>query len=45
LASVPELITGFGHIKARHLEEAMALKHNLLAEWRDPGSTLPEAAE
>ena len=45
LAQVPELITGFGHIKARHLEEARALQDNLLAEWRNPGSTLPEAAE
>jgi len=45
LAAVPELITGFGHIKARHLEEAMALQETLLAEWRAPGSTLPEAAE
>ena len=45
LAMVPELITGFGHIKARHLEEAMRLKDNLLAEWHSPGSTLPEAAE
>ncbi len=45
LAMVPELITGFGHIKGRHLEEAMSLKANLLAEWRLPSSTLPEAAE
>ena len=45
LAMVPEFITGFGHIKARHLEEAMNFKENLLAEWRASGSTLPEAAE
>jgi indolepyruvate ferredoxin oxidoreductase len=45
LASVPELITGYGHVKARHLAEAMTLRDNLLAEWRAPGSTLPEAAE
>ncbi|MBT4489035.1 MAG: indolepyruvate ferredoxin oxidoreductase family protein, partial [Rhodospirillaceae bacterium] len=45
LAQVPELITGYGHIKARHLEEAKILQDNLLAEWRVPGSSLPEAAE
>ena len=45
LAQVPELITGYGHIKAQHLAEAMALRDNLMAEWRKPGSTMPEAAE
>nr|MBC8241855.1 indolepyruvate ferredoxin oxidoreductase family protein [Alphaproteobacteria bacterium] len=45
LAQVPELISGYGHIKARHLEDAKALQDNLLAEWRVPGSTMPAAAE
>jgi indolepyruvate ferredoxin oxidoreductase len=45
LAQVPELISGYGHIKTRHLQEANTLQDNLLAEWRAPGSTLPEAAE
>ena len=45
LAQVPELITGYGHIKAQHLAEATALQDNLMAEWRKPGSTMPEAAE
>ncbi len=45
LAQVPDIITGYGHIKARHLQEAMTLRDQLLAEWRDPGSSLPEAAE
>ncbi len=45
LAQVPELIVGYGHIKARHLQDANTLQDNLLAEWRVPGSTMPEAAE
>jgi indolepyruvate ferredoxin oxidoreductase len=45
LAQIPEMITGYGHIKTRHLEEAMAVRDNLLAEWGAPGSSLPEAAE
>lgn len=45
LATIPEMITGYGHIKTRHLEEAMAVRDNLLAEWGAPGSSLPEAAE
>ncbi len=45
LAQLPEMITGYGHIKARHLDEAMDLRDRLLAEWAAPGSRLPEAAE
>ncbi|MBT6427761.1 MAG: indolepyruvate ferredoxin oxidoreductase family protein, partial [Rhodospirillaceae bacterium] len=45
LAQIPELINGYGHIKVRHLEDAMALRDSLLAEWRNPGRSLPEAAE
>lgn len=45
LAAIPEMISGYGHVKARHLEEAMTLRDQLLGEWRHPGSSLPEAAE
>ncbi len=45
LAQVPELISGYGHVKARHLAEAGALQDSLLSEWRNPGSTMPAAAE
>ena len=45
LAAVPELITGYGHVKAEHYQDALILRDSLLAEWRNPGSSLPEAAE
>ena len=45
LANVPELITGYGQIKAEHNQEALILRDRLLTEWRNPGSSLPEAAE
>lgn len=49
LAAVPELISGYGHIKAQHLVSANALREGLLADWRnpnrDPGSAMGEAAE
>lgn len=45
LAAIPEMISGYGHVKARHLEEAMALRDQLLGQWRHPGSSLPAAAE
>ena len=45
LAQIPEMITGYGHFKTRHREEAMALRDRLLVEWGAPGSSLPAAAE
>jgi indolepyruvate ferredoxin oxidoreductase len=34
IASVPEKIRGFGHVKARHLAEAKRCEADLLAVWR-----------
>ncbi len=36
LASVPEHIRGFGHVKDTHLEKAKAREADLLAQFRDP---------
>ncbi|HUN94176.1 MAG TPA: indolepyruvate ferredoxin oxidoreductase family protein [Burkholderiaceae bacterium] len=39
LASVPEDIRGFGHVKQRHLAAARTKRDNLLAQWRnEPGN-------
>jgi indolepyruvate ferredoxin oxidoreductase len=37
LASVPEDIRGYGHVKARHLDRARAKQKELLARFRGPG--------
>ena len=34
LASVPEMIRGYGHVKDRHYDEAKAREAELLAAWR-----------
>jgi indolepyruvate ferredoxin oxidoreductase len=44
LASLPEQIRGFGHVKARHLEAAKAREAELLEAFREPGRAL-DAAE
>jgi indolepyruvate ferredoxin oxidoreductase len=36
IASVPEHIRGFGHVKERHLKNAKAKEAELLAKWRAP---------
>jgi indolepyruvate ferredoxin oxidoreductase len=36
IASVPEHIRGYGHIKEKHLVEARAQRDKLLATWRNP---------
>jgi indolepyruvate ferredoxin oxidoreductase len=36
IASVPEHIRGFGHIKEAHLADATAKQAELLAQWRQP---------
>ena len=33
IASVPERIRGYGHVKLRHLDEARALEAKLMARW------------
>jgi indolepyruvate ferredoxin oxidoreductase len=37
LASLPEGIRGFGHVKARTIAEAKRKQDELLAQWRAPG--------
>ncbi len=36
IASIPEHIRGYGHIKQAHLDEAKQRKTQLLATWRNP---------
>ncbi|HEX7768887.1 MAG TPA: DUF6537 domain-containing protein, partial [Dokdonella sp.] len=36
IASVPELIRGYGHVKERHHADAMKRQDALLAAWRNP---------
>jgi indolepyruvate ferredoxin oxidoreductase len=44
LASIPERIRGFGHVKEEHLKEAKAREAQLLEAWRHP-ETAQSAAE
>ena len=37
IASVPELIRGYGHVKQRHLDDANAREAELLEMWRGTG--------
>ena len=36
IASIPEHIRGYGHVKERHLHEAKAREAELLAQWNNP---------
>ncbi|RBL31784.1 indolepyruvate ferredoxin oxidoreductase family protein, partial [Xanthomonas oryzae pv. oryzae] len=36
IASIPEHIRGYGHVKHAHLQEAKAREAALLAQWRNP---------
>lgn len=49
LASVPEHIRGFGHVKERHVTMAKRTEADLLSRFRDPAGTpaqpAPQAAE
>jgi indolepyruvate ferredoxin oxidoreductase len=36
IASIPEHIRGYGHVKERHLAEAQRREDELLAAWRNP---------
>jgi indolepyruvate ferredoxin oxidoreductase len=45
LATLPEQIRGFGHVKARHLAAAKAREASLLAAWRQPATATLTAAE
>jgi len=44
LASVPDDIRGYGHVKDAHLEKAKRKEADLLAQWRNPAA-LKQAAE
>ncbi|MDE2254602.1 MAG: indolepyruvate ferredoxin oxidoreductase family protein [Betaproteobacteria bacterium] len=44
IASVPEHIRGFGHIRAYHLEPALAQWDALMLQWRQGGSDTGDAA-
>ena len=39
IASVPEFIRGYGHIKERHFADAMKRQDDLLSAWRNPHAT------
>jgi indolepyruvate ferredoxin oxidoreductase len=39
IASVPEQIRGYGHVKHAHLEKAQARRAQLLGAWRNPQAT------
>jgi indolepyruvate ferredoxin oxidoreductase len=45
LASIPEKIRGFGHVKARHLTAAKAEEAALLEQFRAGGAPVLKAAE
>ena len=45
LASLPEKIRGYGHVKERHIEAARAEEAALLAQFRDVGAPAVLAAE
>jgi indolepyruvate ferredoxin oxidoreductase len=42
IASIPEFIRGYGHVKQRHLKDAKAREADLLAQWRDPSGKKAE---
>ena len=44
IASVPEHIRGFGHVKEAHFEKAKAREAELLREWRNPLRVVVQAA-
>ena len=45
IASLPERIRGYGHVKERHLAAVMAEQTALLELWRHPETVRPGAAE
>jgi indolepyruvate ferredoxin oxidoreductase len=44
LASIPDDIKGYGHVKEAHLVKARRKQVELLAQWRNP-APLTQAAE
>jgi indolepyruvate ferredoxin oxidoreductase len=45
LASIPEHIRGYGHVKDRHLKDAKVRERALLAQLRDAKAPLTKAVE
>ena len=43
IASIPEHIRGYGHVKEAHLDEARKVREKLLAAWRKPQPVLATA--
>lgn len=43
IASIPEKIRGFGHVKERHLVDARTKEAELLKLWRSPGAKISAA--
>jgi indolepyruvate ferredoxin oxidoreductase len=44
IASLPEHIRGFGHVKAKSIAETRKKRHDLLARYREPGAAERAAA-
>ena len=44
IASVPEMIRGFGHVKRRHLDAAKKKQAELLAQLQSPAPATAKAA-
>ena len=45
IATIPEHIRGYGHVKEQHLEKAKAEEEALLQAFRDPNAPQAKAAE
>ncbi|GAB2487000.1 indolepyruvate ferredoxin oxidoreductase family protein [Comamonas humi] len=45
IASIPEDIRGFGHVKERHLHAARAKWDRLMAQWREGAAAQPAASQ
>ncbi len=45
IASIPEHIRGYGHVKEQHLEKAKQEEAALLRAYRDPDGVQVKAAE
>ncbi|MEG1771565.1 MAG: DUF6537 domain-containing protein, partial [Comamonas sp.] len=45
IASIPEGIRGYGHVKERHLEAAQAKRAALLAQWSAPVAAAADVAQ
>jgi len=44
IASIPEHIRGYGHVKEAHLHDAKAREAKLIAAWKSPPQAMASAA-